>query len=558
MMSSSFSPRLALLFPEKKEVCYQTVHRKRLAGLFAIVAFCFLMIAGRIVSLSFLGHCPYFFSHVLKKPLAFFVEKKRCDILDRNQTLIATSVPTSSLYANPQKILDSQEACRFLSDLFPEKCLALLQKKLACDKQFVWIERHLTPLVQQKILKKGIPGLHLRKDEKRVYPHGRLFSHVLGITSHNNQGVLGLEKGLEGVVTGSQKPLSLSLDVRLQHILRQELKKHLQLFSAKGANGILIQKNAHSWEVLAMVSLPDFNPNHLKTLHVEHLFNKNTMGVYEFGSLLKIHTVALALEEKSAHFHSVYDVSKPFAMGRFLIKDVARHQKPFLNLTEAFLASSNIATIHMAQASGGDAQHHFFEKLGFFKKLPTEMPEGALPLFPKKWTFLTNATASYGYGFSITPLHMIHSVATILDGNKKGLTFLHQRPHHKNPNAAPPEEILSTDTVQKMRFLLYQNVERGNGKKARIPGYAIGGKTGTANIIENGRYRERKNNTSFVSAFPIANPQYVLLVSLQQPKPNHLTHGYATAGWIAPPPFFYWYGQKTLKGVGLKGAASLG
>lgn len=456
---------------------------------------------------------------------------QRADFVDKNGVLLATSLRTFSLYANPRVILNAQSAANRLHQVFPELSVSSLRQKLSSQKGFVWISRHLTPGLHAQVLKLGIPGVYVMKDQRRVYPHGSLFSHILGMTTWDHVGVSGLEKGLNSQLKDSENPVRLSVDVRLQHILHEEIQASIEMFQAKGGNGILIKRNHNKkWEILCMVSLPDFDPNRFQEATQEGLFNRNTAGVYEFGSLLKIHNTAMVLDKGVATLNSIYDASVPLRVGRFQITDFKGKHRP-LSVEEAFLYSSNIANAKMALSAGADAQKNFMEKLGFYKLVSLELPELAAPMMPTVWKEPTVITASYGYGLSITPLHLIQSVATFLDGYKRDLTFLPVENAPENPG----EQILSPQLVRQMRALLRRTLLEGNAKLARVEGYEVGGKTGTANIQEKGRYIQKNNRTSFVGAFPIEDPEYVLLVTLDRAQPNQLTHGYATAGWIAAP-----------------------
>jgi cell division protein FtsI (penicillin-binding protein 3) len=454
----------------------------------------------------------------------------RNDFVDRNGLLLATSLKTFSLYADPKVILNVSEAATQIWKLFPHLNLASLQQKLASPKRFVWIARHLTPALYQKVLHLGVPGLYVIKDQKRVYPHGSLFSHVLGLTSVDHQGLSGLEKGMQPLLQQQDVPVRLSVDVRLQHVMWEEIQSTIDAFQAKGGNGVLIK--VKTGEVLAMVSLPDFDLNKPSQANVEAFFNRNTTGVYEFGSILKIHNTAMVLENGIANLNSHYDATSPLPVGRFLVTDF-KGKKRSLSVLEAFIFSSNIANAKMALHAGAQTQRAFFKKLGFFEPVRIELPEVGSPLAPSTelWRDPTVITASYGYGISVTSLHIAQSIAAILDGYKRPLTFSLVT----DPCKVPAERVVSEKTAQAMRHLLRLAVVEGQAKKAAVEGYAVGGKTGTANLKEKGRYRQKNNLTSFVGAFPIDDPDYILLVTLDRPQPNASTYGYATAGWIAAP-----------------------
>ena len=447
---------------------------------------------------------------------------------DRNGTLIAGNITTYSVYANAKMMPHREEAAMALIKCFPGLDKNILLKRFESQKGFVWIKRHITPAQRKNLLNLGLPGIFLQKDVKRMYPQKNLFSHVLGMTDVDGRGVCGLEK----TFSNHRRNVRTSLDSRMQHVVRAELARSLQEFQAVAGNAILL--DAQNGEVLAMVSLPDFDPNTPSDANSTTLFNRNVMGVYEFGSVFKVHNVAMALEQGTAHLGSVYDASTPLRTGRFSIQDF-RGRGGQLTLQEAFLRSSNIANAKIALDAGIVRQKNFFKKVGLFDRIALELPEMASPLVPHTWRQSTLMTASYGYGLSITPLHLARSIATIVTGFEAPLTLEHQEGEHaQKPRAA----VLKPQTVRNVRFLLKQAVLKGHAKKAFVPGYSLGAKTGTSNLLSpNGTYRKGENLVSCVGAFPIHNPRYVLLVSLEHPKPSAKTYGFATAGWIAAPAF---------------------
>ncbi len=444
---------------------------------------------------------------------------------DRHGVLIAGSLQTYSIYANPQKTPHKAEVVKKMTACFPDLDGNQLTKRLLSNKGFVWIKRHITPAQKAAFLKMGLPGLFLQKDVKRIYPQKNLFSHIVGITDIDGRGLSGLEK----TFSMHGQDVYTSLDSRVQYAMKAGLAQAIQHFQAEAGNAILLDiKNG---EILGMVSLPDFDPNKPQQATPQQFFNRNTMGVYEFGSVFKIHNVAMALEHKATYLHTLYDASTPLRMGRFAIRDF-RGKGGKLTLQEAFLRSSNIANAKIALHAGIQQQKRFFEKMSFFQRLPLELPEVAHPMVPAVWRESTLATASYGYGISITPLHLVKSVASIVSG-------FHCVPTLRKvgtPIARP--RVIKPRTVQFMRTALRESVHQGHAKKTHIQGYALGAKTGTANLLSaTGQYRKGENLVSCVGAFPIHNPRYVLLVTLEHPKPSAETYGYTTAGWTAAPAF---------------------
>jgi cell division protein FtsI (penicillin-binding protein 3) len=491
----------------------------RTRGLLGAFIALFILSSGRLLWLSL----PQKTSEFLPAPVS---AKAAPLFFDRSGTLIAGNITTYSVYANAKLMPHKAKAVRALVRCFPDLDKKTLERRFESQKGFVWIKRHITPKQRQALLSLGLPGVFLQKDIKRVYPQKNLFSHVLGMTDVDGRGVCGLEKAY----AKRKGAVRTSLDSRMQHVVRSELLKSIQEFQAVAGNAVLL--DAQSGEILAMVSLPDFDPNNPNDVNRAELFNRNAMGVYEFGSVFKVHNVAMALEQGTAHLGSVYDASMPLRTGRFSIQDF-RGRGGQLTLQEAFLRSSNIANAKIALDAGITRQKNFFKKVGLFDRISLALPEMATPLVPRTWRQSTLMTASYGYGVSITPLHLARSIATIVTGFNVPLTL-----EQRQSQALQRQSVLRPQTVRNIRYLLKQAVFKGHAKKAHVPGYSIGAKTGTSNLLSpNGTYRKGENLVSCVGAFPIHNPRYVLLVSLEHPKPSAKTYGFATAGWIAAPAF---------------------
>lgn len=460
---------------------------------------------------------------------------RKADIVDRNGELIATSLTTASCYADPSVIIDVNDAATKLSKIKGMPCADKIKYKLRDKKKhFVWILRHITPKVQEQIMDLGIPGIRFQKDYKRIYIHGNLFSHVIGYTDIDGIGIFGLEKQYSdklGDKKNIDKKFVTSLDLRLQSIVYDELTKAIDKFSAQGGNAILMSTTG---EVLAMVSLPDFDSNDLRHVNIDSMFNRNTLGVFEQGSILKILNVAIALDSGAAKLGSIFDASEPIKIGRFTVRDFKGKNRP-LTLAEAFVFSSNIASARIAQSFGSDVQKEYMKKFGMFDKPIIELPERGRPIVPVRWTDATCMTVSYGYGLAVTPLQLLTAVSSIVNGGKKvHPTLLYNGSVDPENN----ESVVSLETSAKVRDLMRAVVCFGTGKKASVDGVEIFGKTGTAYKMTGRGYGtdgSRKRITTFLGGFPRKNPKYMLLVSLDDPKATSETFGYATAGWnIAP------------------------
>jgi len=461
----------------------------------------------------------------------------RADIVDRNGRLLATTLDSPSVYANPKQILDPAEATRRLVRAFPTLKSAEVYSKLTSGKSFVYLKRHLTPREQYEVNQLGIPGVQFQHEERRVYPDGTLTAHVVGYTGIDNAGFAGIERGLDSTLKDRREPLQLSLDLRTQYILREELQRVIDDFTAKAAAGLIMDVN--TGEVLSMVSLPDFDPNHPGAADPEHpeisiadrMFNRDTLGVYELGSIFKIFTVAMALDAGTSTLASTYDATHDINIGRFTIGDYhGKHR--VLNVPEILMYSSNIGAAKMAVAAGGQRQREFLARIGLLKAPKIEVSEAAAPHFPARWREVNVMTIAFGHGISVTPLSFASAAAALVNGGILRQATLVKLP----PDEVPPgQQVISPKTSEQMRKLMRLVVEHGTGTQAAAPGYVVGGKTGTAEKLSGRHYAEKKLLSSFVGIFPINDPKYLILTVIDEPHPNKQSHGYATAGWTVAP-----------------------
>jgi cell division protein FtsI (penicillin-binding protein 3) len=454
----------------------------------------------------------------------------RSDILDRNGVVLATSLVTQSLYANPKVIVDPEEAAKMLNKVFPDHSVKSLKTKLSTDRGFIWLKRNLTPAQQNQVYSLGIPGVSFQREEKRVYPHGRLFSHVLGCTDVDNNGVSGLEKSFNEGLLHDTEPLQLSLDTRLQHVVKDEILNKMEEFDALGGMGIVM--DVQTGEVLAMVSIPDYDPHHIAKAKKEDLFNNVTLGVFELGSNMKILTTALALESGIVNIDSRYDITGPYRIGRFKIKDF--HPRNMVaNIPQIFLESSNIGMIKMINDVGVETHQEYLRKFGLLSPALIELPEVGKPLLPKDWREVSSMTIAYGYGLAVTPLQMANAIASVVNGGILRRPTLVMRKSSEVPDGV---RVISEKTSHIMRDLLRLVVQHGTGRKASVSGFDVGGKTGTAEKLSaTGGYRNKDNRVSFVSIFPMKDPKYLVWVTIDGPKGNKSSFGFATGGWIAAP-----------------------
>ena len=457
----------------------------------------------------------------------------RREIVDAYGNVLAQSLPSFALAVKPERVGDIEEAVQELHRVLPFLSTAFLRKKLSSKKPFVWIARQLSPQMRLQVLALGIEGLEFFKTQKRVYPYEHLFSHILGAVDIEQQGIAGIEKGCNQELLDSslaQTPIQLSVDVRLQYILRKEVLACIKAFQAEAGNAILA--DIRTGEILAMTSIPDFNSNVKDEAFMRGAFNRNTSGVYEFGSILKIHNLAAFLDEQKGTLDTVFDATHPLAVGRFLVKDFKGKCRP-LTVREGFLYSSNIVNGKMALELGVEAQKAFFTKMGFFSPVRLEIPEFAIPLIPKRWSQGRLITAGYGYGFSVTPLHIVQSLQILFNyGKKIPLTL---RKHVGQVIQSESSVLKRPHITQILSQIMEMAVKDGQAHRVQTAYCRVGAKTGTANALINGRYRENCNLTSCVVVFPMPTPRYILLVSIDRPKGNASTYYYNTAGWIAAP-----------------------
>ena len=491
--------------------------------------FFFLLIVVRLIDI--MGLSPQV-DQFLKIAESVTASMKRKDIVDRNGILLATNLTTASLYAQPFQIKNPEEVGRKILEILPQLSREEVMAKLASDKKFVWIARNLSPQDQSKIYRLGVPGLNFHREEKRVYPHGALLAHVLGFTDVDNHGIGGIEHQFNQFLTHSSSgSLMLSIDLRIQHILYDEIKKSIDHFKAQGGAGLVL--NVKTGEVLGMVSFPDFDPNLPKEAKQESFFNKNTLGVYEMGSAFKLFTVAMALEHGTATLASQYDATVPLRVSRFQIKDF-KPQNRKLSVSEIIQHSSNIGSSKMALEVGVERQRAFFEKLGFLQACSLEIPEVGKPMIPQQWRDINLMTISYGYGLSISPLQLASGLGSMVNG---GIVINPTLLKRNNDSNLTSQRIISETTSHDIRKLMRLVVTEGTGRKANVPGFFVGGKTSTAEVLLAGGkgYNHSENLSSFLCVFPMNDPQYMVMVMIDRPIATTETFGYSTGGWTSAP-----------------------
>jgi len=448
----------------------------------------------------------------------------RPDILDRNGEVLATDIRTVSLFAEPNKVVDPDEAVEKLATVMPDLDMKGTYKKLANrTSHFAWLRRQLTPKQQSQILALGIPGIGFRPEKRRFYPGGATAAHILGYVNIDNRGVAGMEKyiddqGLADLasvgMTSDQplEPVRLSIDVRVQNIVRDVVVNAVKNYEAKGAGAVIL--DIHTGEVLGMASAPDFDPNNPLEGAKEGWLNRMSNGTFEMGSTFKTFSLAMALDTGKVSLNDSFDATQPIRIGGFTIHDF-HGQRRWLTLPEVFQYSSNVGTARIIDIVGMDAQKDYLTKLGLLTKLQTELPEVKMPSQPKVWKKINSITISFGHGVSTTPLQTAVAGAALVNGGKLiEPTFL---PRNREQADEVAEVVVKKSTSDDVRYLFKLNGIKGSGRNADVPGFNVGGKTGTADKVVNGRYATNLNFNAFLAAFPLEDPKYVVLTFCDEP-----------------------------------------
>ncbi len=500
----------------------------RITFVMVVFGLCFLAIICRLFQLSVMNyHSRQFIPSVLKTDVDF----ARYNILDRNGMILATSVPTKDLSVNPRKVKPEarESVAKNLAAVLPGVTENDIMKKLLSPGSFRYIKRNITPIEQKDVNWLGYYFLEETNGEKRVYPQGNLFSHLLGSVDIDNHGTAGLEKAYDTVL--QEKDLTLSLDLSVQEIVRKTLIENIEKFKAEGGMSIVMDVN--TGEVIASVSLPDYNPNlPLDENDKDKLFNKATLGAYEFGSVFKLFNTAMGLDSGVIKPTDSYDAAHAIKIGRKTFTDYRGENRPLL-VPEILIHSSNLGSIRIALKAGYKRQKEFLERFGFYKPLPIPLPERTRTQYPhaNKWAEITSANVAFGYGISVSPLHLISAVSALVNGG-----YYHVPTFLKDGNKGKPEyQVVSEKTSEMIRHMMWGVINWNIKPNNPVYGYAVGGKTGTANLIKNGRYVEGTSRTSFVSAFPMNEPKYAVMVTLENPKRIKETYNFNTAGWNAKP-----------------------
>lgn len=498
-----------------------TTHRLRLALVcFAVV---FSVLAGRLVQLTVLEGKPL--GHAALKKQG---RQERPSIVDRNGTVLATQISTVTLGAQAGAVADGAALAMRLKAILPQLNETRAARLLTGRKGYVQLLSGLTPAQRQAVLALGEPALKLSRAASRVYPAGEVAAHVVGFASSDQRGLLGLERTLDRLVEeeGLSGALQTSLDLRVQHAVRDELQAAMQKYQALAAGAVIV--DVHSGEVVSLVSLPDFDANAPLAKGRDSHFNRMTLGVYELGSIFKVFTAAMALDSGAVAESEIFDTSEPLKISGYEITD-SHADKLQLSLDEILIHSSNIGSAQLALRLTPEMHFGFLQKLGFTESVPFDLPERAEPLAPSRWTDIERATSSYGHGISVSPLHAVMAGAAMVNG---GVLY---EPSLRKVGLPVGRRIIAAETSVSLRRMMRAVVSSGTGRQAEAPGYQVLGKTGSAEKPQAGGYNSEALVTSFLGAFPADAPRYALLVMLDEPQGIAETYGYNLAGWNAAP-----------------------
>jgi cell division protein FtsI (penicillin-binding protein 3) len=456
---------------------------------------------------------------------------QRSAIQDRNGSIIAVNLTTASLYINPSKVVEKQYASEKLCKIFPSSKCSDIKSQIDSDKTFAWLKRHLTPAEQQYVHDLGIAGVSFLKDEKRVYPHANLFAHVLGYVDVDGDGLSGVEKYFDDRLKNTNEPLTLSVDVRIQEILREEILAQAVAHNAIGGSGVIM--DVHTGEIIAMTSVPDFDPHNVAKATERQRFNQATLGDYEMGSTLKLLTLAMGLDGKQVGINDVFNTDQVIKVGNKQIHNY-RNKGGIMSTPEVIMYSSNVGLAQIGLRVGLSKQQSYLGDFGLLAKAPIELPEVAYPLYPSKkmWTQASLITISFGHGIAITPLHVARAISAVVNG---GYLVKPTLVKVDNQDEVEKVQVISEKTSDTMRRIMRLIVTKGYGKKAEAQGYFVGGKTGTAEKVVGRTYAKHANIASFVGAFPIHEPKYAIVVLIDEATANKENGGFTTGGMVAAP-----------------------
>jgi len=523
LVEAAPSDMTRLLRLEDEEVSAIDAARGRLMMIGMALAIAFGGLAIRALDLAIGGS-------VAVADASVVIDQRRGDLVDRNGQVLATTLETYSLYADPTQVWDANETATALSTVLPNLDVDDLRSDLSSRRRFVWIQRNLTPRQRQAVFALGLPGLDFRIEPRRVYPRGRLASHAVGYTDRDMDGLAGGERAFNAALSsGDGRPVALSIDMGVQFHVDEVLRLTMAEYRAEAAVGVVM--DVRTGEVVSLVSLPDFDTNRPASARPEERLNRATQSVYEMGSTFKAFTVALALESGVASPGETFDARGSLQVGGHTINDFHAENRQ-LTLEEIFTHSSNIGSSLIAMEAGAEAQRDLLTRLRLLERSPIELVESAEPLLPRNWGPTETATISYGHGVAVSPLAVAAAFAAIANG---GIYVQPTLQLVRPGETIAGERVIDEEIADTVLSMMRQVVENGTGRRAEAIGYRVAGKTGTAEKPGRGGYDRNRLISSFSAVFPYDDPQYVVLVMLDEPHGTAATFNYATGGWTAAP-----------------------
>ena len=481
-----------------------------------------------------IAYLSLFAGHQLGGPMADGLVPERADIVDRNGVPLARNIDAWSIAIHPNKIIGDPGLLAYrLAELMPEHSEAWYRAVLASRKSFHYLARRATPELVQQVNALGEPAIEFPREPERLYPQATLAAHVLGWIDQGGHAASGMEKVLDARLSDPRRraePVALAIDGRVQAAMESALDAQMVKHAAIGAAGLVM--DVDTGEIVAMASLPTFNPNATGQVPYETFINKAVTSDYELGSTFKMLTVANAIESGVIKdMAKRYDATDNLHVGGFTIHD-DHPTRRWLNTPELLVHSSNIATARVADELGAARTQAFFRKVGFDRPMPIELGARGYPIWPKFWARTTVMTTAYGHGIAVTPLHLATAYAALVNGGVlRRPTMLKVAPGQ----AVPGTRVISQATSDRMRQLMRLVVLKGTGRKAEAPGLRVGGKTGTAEKADAGGYNHHANVSTFAGVFPMDHPRYVVIAMLDSPKGTADTFGHTEAAWTAGP-----------------------
>ncbi|ODT58675.1 peptidoglycan D,D-transpeptidase FtsI family protein [Phenylobacterium sp.] len=461
----------------------------------------------------------------------------RADLVDRNGAMLAADLLHYGLYVDPREIWDADEVRRALRAALPDINRQRLEKVLRGERRG-FVIAGLTPEQRARVHALGLPGVSFEPEERRVYPLGRTAAHLIGFADTGGVGLAGAERALNDVIRAGapgKAAVPLSIDLRVQAALEDELYKAAAEFQPRGAVGVVT--NVHTGEILGLASYPTYDPNQVAKASDDAKLNRAAASIYEMGSTFKAFTVAIGLDTGVATPSSTFDARQPFQLGYRTIKDYHAARK-ILTLVEVFQHSSNIGTAKLAESIGGERLSKYFADLGLTRPAKVELMESARPLTPRKWDMDAVASTSFGHGMNVSPLAVTSAMGALLNGGYLVPLTIRKLEPGQRPQG---QRAISEQTSLQMLQIMRANVIGGSGKSANAPGLSVGGKTGTGEKYDPAirGYSTQRQVSSFAAVFPTSGPveadRYFVLILLDEPHGTAKTYGYSTGGWVAAP-----------------------